>query len=65
MSIVDVYSALISERPYKKPFTPEEALKIIMDGAEEQFDPLIVDVFLEVKEQIIQTSKRLTRPLEE
>jgi len=51
MTIIDVYDALISERPYKTPFTSDEATKIIMDGAGEQFDPLIVDVFLEIKEQ--------------
>jgi len=53
MAIIDVYCALISVRPYKTPFTPEEAFKIIMDGAGEQFDPLIVEVFLETKDQYI------------
>ncbi|MCL2809942.1 MAG: HD domain-containing protein [Treponema sp.] len=52
MAIIDVYSALVSERPYKKPFTADEGFKIIMDGAGEQFDPLIVEAFLEEKEQI-------------
>jgi len=51
MAIVDVYNALVSERPYKKPFTPEEAVKIIMDSTGEMFDPLIAEVFFEVKEQ--------------
>ncbi|MCL2229754.1 MAG: HD domain-containing protein [Treponema sp.] len=51
MAIVDVYNALVSERPYKTPFTPEEAVKIIMDSTGEMFDPLIADVFFEVKEQ--------------
>jgi len=51
MAIVDVYDALVSERPYKKPFTPEEAEKIIMDSTGEMFDPLIADVFNEVREQ--------------
>ncbi|MCL2721754.1 MAG: HD domain-containing protein [Treponema sp.] len=53
MAIIDVFSALVSERPYKKPFSADEGLKIIMDGAGEQFDPLIVEAFLEEKEQII------------
>ena len=50
MAIVDVYDALISRRPYKKPFTKEEAVNIIMDNIGRQFDPLIADVFLEVKD---------------
>jgi len=53
MAVIDVYDALISERPYKTAFTPDEALKIIMDGAGEQFDPLIVDVFLEIKDELV------------
>ena len=51
MAIVDVYDALVSERPYKKPFTPEEAVKIIMDHAGTQFDTSIADVFYEVRDK--------------
>ena len=51
MAVVDVYDALVSERPYKKPFTPEEAVKIIMDSTGEMFDPLIAEVFFEVRKQ--------------
>jgi len=51
MAIVDVYDALVSERPYKKPFSHEEAVKIIMEGAGKQFDPLIADVFYEVRDK--------------
>jgi len=48
MAIADVYDALISERPYKKAFTHEEAVKIIMDGKGKHFDPLLADIFLSV-----------------
>ena len=51
MAFADVYDALISERPYKKAFSHEEAVKIIMDGAGTQFDPFIADVFFEIKDQ--------------
>ena len=51
MAIADVYDALISERPYKKPFTHEEAVSIIMESSGKQFDPLIADVFYEVRDQ--------------
>jgi len=46
MAIADVYDALISERPYKKAFSREEAFKIIVDGKGTQFDPLLIDLFL-------------------
>jgi len=47
MAIADVYDALISERPYKKPFTHEEAVKIISEGSGTHFDPRLVKVFLD------------------
>jgi putative two-component system response regulator len=45
MAIVDVYDALVSERPYKKPFPPGEAIELIKKGSGTQFDPCIVEVF--------------------
>ena len=49
MAIVDVYDALISERPYKKAYTHEEACKIIEENSGIHFDPVLVDVFRRVK----------------
>ena len=50
MAIVDVYDALVSERPYKKAFSDEEAVGIIMENAGTQYDPEIARVFYEVRE---------------
>jgi putative two-component system response regulator len=50
MAIADVYDALVSKRPYKDAFTDEEAVHIIIDLSGKQFDPKIVEVFLEVKD---------------
>jgi putative two-component system response regulator len=46
MAFVDVYDALISDRPYKKAFPQEEAIKIITAGSGTQFDPDLTGVFL-------------------
>jgi len=51
MAIADVYDALTSERSYKKPFTHEEAVKIIMEGSGTHFDPPLVEVFVQNSEQ--------------
>jgi len=51
MAIVDTYDALISRRSYKEALAVEEAERIIMENAGKQFDPEIVRVFVEVKEQ--------------
>ena len=46
MSIVDVYDALTSKRPYKEPFSHEKAYAIIKEGRGTQFDPDLVDEFM-------------------
>jgi len=51
MAIADVYDALVSSRSYKEPLTEDEAVNIIAMNAGKQFDPKIVEVFLEVKDQ--------------
>ncbi|MCL2026080.1 MAG: response regulator [Leptospirales bacterium] len=48
MAIVDVYDALISERPYKKAFPHEKAVEIIKNDSGTHFDPKIVEAFLNV-----------------
>ena len=47
VAIADVYDALVSTRPYKEAYTHEKAVKIIAAERGKQFDPEIVDAFLE------------------
>jgi putative two-component system response regulator len=51
MAIADVYDALISARPYKRPMTTEEAKQTIESGSGSHFDPLLVDIFTKVADQ--------------
>jgi len=57
MAIVDTYDALISRRSYKEAIAFDEAERIIMENAGKQFDPYIVQVFTEVKEQFKQAAQ--------
>jgi HD-GYP domain-containing protein (c-di-GMP phosphodiesterase class II) len=50
VAIADVYQALISDRPYRKALAKEKAVEIIKEGSGTQFDPAIVDLFLEIIE---------------
>jgi len=50
MAIADVYDALVSKRPYKEPFSHEQAVEIIQKGSGTHFDPQIVEAFLNVEE---------------
>ncbi len=51
MALVDVYDALICTRVYKEAFSHAEAAKIIIDERGAQFDPVVVDAFVELTEQ--------------
>jgi len=45
VSICDVFDALTSERPHKKPWSPEKAMIEIESKSEESFDPKLVQAF--------------------
>jgi putative two-component system response regulator len=45
MAVVDVYDALVSERPYKKPFPYDVAVNILMQESGKHFDPGIIELF--------------------
>jgi len=47
-SIVDVYDALTSDRPYRTAWDGSKALEYIRDQSGSQFDPQIVQLFLEI-----------------
>ncbi|MDR2577324.1 MAG: response regulator [Chitinispirillales bacterium] len=51
MAIVDVYDALVSERPYKKAFPHEEAVDIIIKSRGSHFDPVLVDLFIKIADE--------------
>ena len=52
MSIVDVYDALTSERPYKKPFSHERSMAMIAEKSGIDFDPGLVAQFVNMGERI-------------
>jgi putative nucleotidyltransferase with HDIG domain len=43
--IADVFDALTSDRPYRKAFSPEEALQIMKAEMARAFDPVMLDTF--------------------
>ena len=46
ISVSDIYDALVTERPYKKPFSPRDAVEMIMSMTEE-LDITVMRCFLE------------------
>lgn len=58
VAVADCFDALVSDRPYRKGMAPERALQIIREGAGEQFDPLVVEVFGAIVDQESGDSQR-------
>lgn len=45
VSIIDAWDAMVSDRPYRRALTYEEAIREIKKGTGTQFDPNVVEVF--------------------
>ncbi len=58
MALADVYDALISKRVYKAAMSHEQATSFIVAGRGSHFDPDVVDAYLEVQAQFIETAHR-------
>ncbi len=52
VSVADVYDALVSKRIYKKAFSHEKALQMILNGECGQFNPILIDCLKEISEEI-------------
>lgn len=64
MAVSDVFDALLSKRSYKKPFTFEQAMKIIEDGKGTHFDPKIVQVFVDHADRVRELAEENERMME-
>ena len=58
MSLADMYDAFVSERPYKKGWTHDDAVSEILSKRDVQFDPVVVDAFLLEAENFKVIAKR-------
>jgi putative two-component system response regulator len=51
-TVSDVFDALISERPYKKPWTVDDALELIEKQAGKDFDPNLAQMFIGIEARV-------------
>jgi putative nucleotidyltransferase with HDIG domain len=51
VSVVDAFDAMITDRVYKKTLSIQEAVKELENGKATQFNPKVVDAFLEILEK--------------
>jgi len=47
ISMADTFDALTSDRPYRKAYTEEEAIKIMRESIGKDFDPVLFEYFIE------------------
>ena len=57
MAIADVFDALVAKRVYKDPIPVDKAIDIIIGDGGTHFDPNLVEIFKEVKDEFISVSK--------
>ena len=48
MAIADVFDSLATRRVYKRDWTRDEAARFVVSGSGSQFDPELVEAFVEV-----------------
>jgi putative two-component system response regulator len=58
LSIVDVYDALTSDRPYRKAIQEDQVLKMMLAEQGRQFDPVLLPTFFTVLEEIRSAASR-------
>jgi len=52
LSVVDCFDALTSDRPYRTRLSDEDAVAILMERRGTMYDPLVVDTFVAVKDEL-------------
>jgi len=52
-SVIDVYDALTTDRPYRKAWTQERVIAYLRENSGSQFDPAVVAEFLSLLEKQI------------
>jgi putative two-component system response regulator len=65
MAVADVYDALTSHRCYKTAMSTGQAAKIITDGANRHFDPLMVDAFIRTEPEWLKAREEFGDPLKD
>jgi len=55
LSVVDCFDALTSDRPYRPRLSDQDAIQILRNRRGNMYDPLVVDTFIAVHEELVPT----------
>jgi HD-GYP domain-containing protein (c-di-GMP phosphodiesterase class II) len=61
-AVVDVYDAVTSERPYRRPMPRAEALALLREGSGTHFEPRVVEEFVAMLATVPEQGGRLEAP---
>jgi putative two-component system response regulator len=62
-AVADTFDAVTSERSYKPAYSNDIALRILREESGKQFDPRIVDVFIECFDKIAAVQAKYADPV--
>ena len=63
MAIADVFDALSEKRCYRDAMPLEKCFKIIEEGSGQHFDPMLVEVFLDIKDKVKNVHSEINKEL--
>lgn len=59
-AVVDVWDALVSDRPYRKGLKPADVKEKIREDAGKHFDPQVVDAFLNLDDKVLRATAKVS-----
>ncbi len=62
IAVADAYDAMTSDRVYRDKMTPAEAVRQLVEGKGTQFDPEVVDTFLQIWHDELQEGSNIAPP---
>lgn len=63
MAIADVFDALSEKRCYREAMPLEKCFEIIEEGSGQHFDPMLVEVFLDIREKVENAHREINNTL--
>lgn len=64
MAIADVFDALSEKRCYRDAMPLDKCFKIIEEGSGQHFDPMLVEVFLDIRDKVCKVHSDINKELE-
>jgi putative two-component system response regulator len=58
VAIADVFDALTSIRPYKRPWSVDEAVSFMREQSGRHFDPVLLEAFFEILPEVVEVMSR-------